>query len=105
MVIRLFNFDDEERLEKCAQMSESSELVVFGRISLMRADTTSSRKGYRVRVQEIQSLDLQSGSPDFGEWKPVTKYGELLSDPDVTSAAVLVADVQILSLEPIYPTT
>ena len=109
MPLGLYKYRDMERLDEEVTKHQGEEFTILGSLGVsgvfgdLNSRTKDKRKLYRVIFHGFESLQLMQSRPNFGTWQPVFDYWKLGSDRDVIAASVLLADVEILSLEPIFP--
>ena len=101
--IKISSKRDEMELEKIESQSDHPEVRILGSLSFGSNHFVDCLPSYRCRVHSFESMILDDRRPEFGSWQPVSSYGEIGMDPDVTRTCVLVADIEILSLEKVLP--
>lgn len=68
-----------------------------GSLYISGREMTSREKVYqRVRLVSFQSLCLKADHPRFGQWFDVQRHSDLGSDPDVMTATVCVAELDLI---------
>jgi hypothetical protein len=75
-------------------------MIVFGQLycgsNWSEREIQEDEQFYKCRIHRFESLCLDQNDADFGTWKQVSSYADIMADPDITSACVLIAEVEIL---------